>query len=178
MTAGAMHQDRDKCLDAGMDDYIAKPVNPGQLATVLSRWLKKENIFTSQQSGSIDNSACHSQEASNPSTPPFDYKSLLNRLEQEHELARELLTAYLQDIPERIAQLQKAVEVKDRQKTMQEAHSIKGSSSSTCCMLMHATASKMEIYAHAGELDKVETLVPELKRQFDICKAEIEKICS
>ncbi|RQD73617.1 MAG: sensor histidine kinase [Desulfonatronospira sp. MSAO_Bac3] len=42
MTAGAMQEDRERCIEAGMDDYTAKPVNPDELARVLEKWLSKE----------------------------------------------------------------------------------------------------------------------------------------
>lgn len=39
MTAGAMQVDKDRCLEAGMDAHVAKPVNPTELVRVLSQWL-------------------------------------------------------------------------------------------------------------------------------------------
>ncbi len=43
MTAGAMQGDRELCLEAGMNDYITKPVSPQTLAEMLDKWLPKEN---------------------------------------------------------------------------------------------------------------------------------------
>ena len=43
MTANAMKGDREKCLDAGMDDYLSKPIMPERLYAVLENWLEKEN---------------------------------------------------------------------------------------------------------------------------------------
>jgi CheY-like chemotaxis protein len=39
MTAGALAEDRDRCLAAGMDDYLSKPIDPGQLNAALQRWI-------------------------------------------------------------------------------------------------------------------------------------------
>jgi two-component system sensor histidine kinase/response regulator len=52
MTANAMQQDRQRCMDAGMNDYLAKPIEPDQLWSVLSRWIKPDPArITRDQSG-------------------------------------------------------------------------------------------------------------------------------
>jgi DNA-binding response OmpR family regulator len=44
MTAHAMQGDRERCFEAGMNDYVTKPVSPQALAKVLDKWLPKENL--------------------------------------------------------------------------------------------------------------------------------------
>ena len=50
MTAGAMQEDRDKCLEAGMDDYLSKPVVPKTLTETLDKWLSKKDKSTASKS--------------------------------------------------------------------------------------------------------------------------------
>ena len=44
MTANAMTGDRERCLDAGMNDHVPKPIDPDELRRVLARWLKRRNV--------------------------------------------------------------------------------------------------------------------------------------
>ncbi|MFO7728013.1 MAG: response regulator, partial [Desulfonatronovibrio sp.] len=177
MTAGAMHQDKERCIEAGMDDYVAKPINPQALSRVLGKWLEQQNSEASAgKAEDSDETVCSTRTEETTPDKAFDYQTLFHRMGQDHELAMEIATMYLQDVPAKINDLLKAIEDKDAQKLTRTAHSIKGNSANAGCMAMCDIAGKMEKHGHVGELNKIAGLVPEMKRRFDLCKAEMEKI--
>ncbi len=176
MTAGAMHRDRERCIEAGMNDYVAKPINPQELAGVLGNWLEKMDFEDKTESvHDAGKASCSTLADAPPSVREFDYQALLYRLDHDHEMAREIAAMYLQDVPSKIEELKKALEGKDARKAARTAHSLKGNSANTGCMAICETAGKMESLANAGDFDAIEGLVPELERQFELCRAEIEK---
>ena len=111
MTANAMPHDREKCLAAGMDDYIAKPVNFVQIQSVLER---------------------HGRERKIESKPILDRHVLeeLASLQDPNgpDLLSELIQLYLIDLPDRIEGIRNAIEGGDSAALRREAHRLKGSS--------------------------------------------------
>ena len=160
-----------------MDDYVAKPINPQVLGKVLGKWLKQDDSATKDgKTEGLDEISCVTRADETTPNQAFDYQALFNRMGQDHELAVEIATIYLHDVPVKIKELGKALEDKDIKKALLTAHSIKGNSANTACMAMCETAGKMEVHGQAGELDEIENLLPELEKQFELCRAEIEKI--
>ncbi len=177
MTAGAMHQDKERCMEAGMDDYVAKPISPQVLGRVLGKWLEPEDLeVKAGKAEDLDERVCSTRTEERTPSKAFDYQTLFHRMGQDHELAREIANIYLQDVPVKIKEMQKALEEKDIRKAIRTAHSIKGNSANTGCMGVCETARKMETHGQAEELDKIKNLLPGLKKQFELCRMEIEKI--
>jgi CheY-like chemotaxis protein len=134
MTASAMPGDRDKCIAAGMDDYLAKPVRPEDMRTIVERWASaaKTHATTSQ----TETTTAHHEPA--PETaqaqPPVDMERLLDFSDGSADNLRELVALYLKQTAEQLDQLAAAVPAGDAATVRRLAHSCAGASS-TCGMV-------------------------------------------
>jgi PAS domain S-box-containing protein len=154
MTAHAMKEDRDKCLAAGMDDYISKPVHPEQLQGILSKWGAQLN------SGEI---VSEPEPRSRPGQPPdlFDLGRLERISEGDSGFIRELLAIFLEDLHAHIASLQGA-NLQDLYFIEREAHYIKGSSSNVGAVKLYDLAKELEYEAHQGRQERINWLLDNL----------------
>ncbi|MBK1989333.1 response regulator [Sphaerospermopsis aphanizomenoides BCCUSP55] len=144
ITAGAMKEDKQSCLDAGMDDYISKPVAKDQLAAILECWSSK--IFTSERAMIPDMIFEPTVTDINKNLPDslIDWQHLHEISENNLEFELELLDAFVEDSKIHITAAQAAIINKDWQKIDREAHHIKGSSGNLGAISIHKTAEKIE----------------------------------
>jgi CheY-like chemotaxis protein/HPt (histidine-containing phosphotransfer) domain-containing protein len=166
MTANAMKGDRGKCLEAGMDDYLCKPVNPQELNDILEKWIAKQ-----------DSSLLY--EATNSDREPvqniFDKASLLDRLMGDKELANEILAGFLEDVPRKFSALKEAIEKRDASSVIREAHTLKGASADVGGKALLETAFEIEKAGEAGDLETVKACMPELETQFERLKEAMNR---
>ena len=113
MTAHAMKGDKEKCLDAGMDDYVSKPVRPDEIKAAIERQIKKQKKDSTEK-GKIS-----------PDTI-FKKEEFLNRIGGDKELFNEILGMFLTDVEKYMSNLKSALEVEDLGKIEHHAHTIKG----------------------------------------------------
>jgi CheY-like chemotaxis protein/HPt (histidine-containing phosphotransfer) domain-containing protein len=131
MTASAMPGDRDKCISAGMDDYLAKPVRPEDMRTVVERWAsaaKATKPTPSQTETATSDTDFQVQ------TPPVDMARLLDFSDGSADNLRELVALYLKQTTEQLEQLTAAAKDGSAPEVRRLAHSCAGASS-TCGML-------------------------------------------
>jgi len=140
MTAYAMAGDRDRCLQAGMDDYVAKPVNPSELSAVISRFC---GIDMPQE--------CNKETATKPLPPSctetahiFDREALLNRLGGSVELLPQFITLFDQSYATNSTALRQSLEEHDWTAAARHAHSIKGASANVGALQIHVAALNLE----------------------------------
>ncbi|MCD6384669.1 PAS domain S-box protein [Candidatus Sumerlaeota bacterium] len=158
MTAHALKGDREKCLEAGMDDYVSKPVNPKELAEAIERMLGKVKPSSrSQPSGSAETGK-----------KVFDREALLQRVDGDEELLKEILEVFLKDTPARIKSLKDAVSTKDAESIQRDAHSLKGSAGSVGAVALQELAAELERLGKAKELDsaRASELIQKIENAF------------
>ena len=181
MTAHAMQGDRERCLKAGMNDYVTKPVNPQALAEALEKWLPKEKeaqhplVKESDETASVQPSGQTPSGEIAPDVPVFDKAGMMPRLMDDEDLARKLIEVFLDDIPKQIESLRAYLAAGDVKGAERQAHTIKGASANLGGEVLRAVAFEMEKAAKVGNLAYVTEHLPELEKQFDRLKKEMNK---
>jgi HPt (histidine-containing phosphotransfer) domain-containing protein len=146
MTAHAMQGDREHCIEAGMSDYLSKPMSPQALAEVLARWLPK---------------------SSDELAPVvFDRAGMLGRLLNDEDLAQEVMATFLDDTPRQIQALRGYLDAWDAPGAERQAHTLKGASATVGGETLRALASEMEKAGKAGDLGSVAARMNDLEREF------------
>ena len=169
LTANAMAGDRERCLAAGMTDYIAKPFSRAQIEGMLSRHAGA----TSAQAGRTTSAPppVVEQEAS------FDPAVLRNYLgESDDSLARRILGMYFAESARLLDELAQAEAAKDLVRCQRLAHTLKSSSASVGALSLSATARAVENALKTGQWRPDPHLVPRLRDGLDRCRAGVESL--
>lgn len=170
MTAGAMRTDRDKCLEAGMDDYATKPVNLLKLARVLAKWLPVEDIpraFEPVEAGDQTPLSERAAAVDWCAFTAFDREDLLRRLMGDEELLREVLDMVMQDVPNSIAELSVCLAANDLQTARAKAHALKGLAMNAGCLGLAEVGKQLEQACREADRGRADALLAEARRQFE-----------
>ena len=178
MTAAAMQDDREKCLQAGMNGYVSKPVMQQALADALDVWLPKasaENALENAERGGEGDCAAESL-AGGPDSPQavFDRASLISRLMDDEEMARDVASNFLKDIPGQIEALRGYFAAGDGEGVEMQAHTIKGASASVGGEHLRKMASAMEKAARSGDMPGAQRRMAPLQAEFDRLRQAIQ----
>jgi CheY-like chemotaxis protein/HPt (histidine-containing phosphotransfer) domain-containing protein len=163
MTAHAMQGDRENCLRAGMDDYLAKPVTPQALVEVLTRWLPGRRDQKTPPPASVAPARSGPGEAP---IPVFDRQGMLTRLMDDEDLARTVTELFLVDTPQQIAGLGACLADGDAAGVELLAHTIKGAAANVGGERLYMVAARLEQAAHRGDQAAAAAQVSELEAAF------------
>ncbi len=153
MTANASDSDRDLCLDAGMDSFIAKPATARVLADILDFWLPDGIEDQAETPGSDPHDPPFPESGHNPvpALPVFDRAGMLSRLMGDTGLVNEVVRGYLTDIPKQIDALRNCLVDGDWPKARRQAHTMVGASANVGAAQLVDRALELETLADTGD---------------------------
>jgi CheY-like chemotaxis protein/HPt (histidine-containing phosphotransfer) domain-containing protein len=153
MTAHAMAGDRERCLAAGMDDYLAKPLRPDEIDAVLARWLPEAERHAEERGGGTAGGAPVGRAAvvAPASAPPLDEKRFddLGR-DFPRDVVREVVHSFIDSTPPIIERIVLAAEGVDHLEVSQGAHRLKGGCLAVGAGLLNDVANELEQLATRG----------------------------
>ena len=186
MTAHAVEGYREKCLKAGMDDYLAKPLNRKHFLAVVEKWTRFGNdreVETANPGPDpfpdafIPHERDFSQESPHhPSITadhqsnkglPMDFERALAEFEGDRIFLGEVLRGFTNNVREQINVIQQALETRDADRVRREAHSIKGGAANLRADALSGIAFDLENIGKSGDLAMGPRLLKKLKKELD-----------
>jgi two-component system sensor histidine kinase/response regulator len=167
MTASAMKGDRERCLEAGMDDYVSKPVTPESLDAVLKRWVKGRTPVSE----------------ATPAPPPSSSDELLDAVvieslmsvDEDGTLMDEVVATFLRIAPKRLTALHKAARGNAAQ-LERTAHSFLGSCGNLGCRRMADLCARLEVLGRSGSTEGAPELVRVLEQELALVRPHLEEL--
>jgi len=162
MTANAMKGDREKCLAAGMDDYISKPIDIARLGGLLQRMSSGRSRLSED---SMNGDHTTEEVAGSPESThecPIDFDKAMENLGGERELFEEVLQLFVQTIPQIQQDLETAIASKDASRLRLVAHGLKGSAANVCAESARQVAEQIEGMAKREDFTEVDKAFADL----------------
>ncbi|RLA96559.1 MAG: hypothetical protein DRG32_05125 [Deltaproteobacteria bacterium] len=163
LTAHAMKEDRERCLQAGMDAYVPKPIKVQKLFKVIEEILPE----APEPQETLEEKPTPSEaERTTPlEGPSFDMEKALDMAGGDEEFLKELVGIYLSDCPEKLSKIHRAIEAQDNQTLYETAHSLKGASGNLGLTRAYELALELERKGKEGRTEGAEKVFRALEEE-------------
>ncbi len=162
MTADALKGDREKCLEAGMDDYIAKPVRVDALRQALEK--AGTCRLTDQDSALL------------PAVDLATFSRLRAEMDNQVDVLRDLLAVFLEETPEQIKQAREGLASGDAEVVGRAAHTVKGSCRDLGAGRLADVSAELEEAARENRLEDAQPMIEAIAAEYQRVAEEVAKI--
>jgi CheY-like chemotaxis protein/HPt (histidine-containing phosphotransfer) domain-containing protein len=168
MTAHALSGDRERCLAAGMDGYIGKPILVDDLHRAIASILDKPKVL----GGAVSESALARR-----SGDSFDRTKFLQRTGKDPEFVRRIVAMFVEDVPNRARKVQEALGAHDAQRLLESAHSLKGVLKNFYAQSAVSSIESLEQCGKSGDFTGAETIWARLQSELDQLQDDLLQVC-
>jgi two-component system, sensor histidine kinase and response regulator len=180
MTGNAFESDQKKCFEAGMDDFMAKPVDPGVLSQKINSNLmnisinKEQALSVSEELGNKDTTTIKTQFIETQQLMCFNKQQLLERFGKDEEMVNIILDLFFEEAPQLLEKITKAIDRKDIEETRLNAHALKGTAANVNADILQAAALELETSAKTGYSDSLPTGLEKIKKEYNAFKKAVK----
>ncbi|MFH0926093.1 MAG: response regulator [bacterium] len=174
LTAHATQKIRDDCFQAGMDDYLSKPLRADQLYETVDRYssfglcdLSLVNRDSEDEEINNKSRTTNDERRTTDQESPINMEQALANVGGNLELLKNGVTRFIANYPEKIAKIKKAVEDADSKEVNKAAHSLKGAAGMIRANKVQALASEIEDLAEQNNLLKVKVIIPSMEEELE-----------
>jgi len=176
MTAHAIKGFRDKCIQAGIDDYISKPMQKKHLTSIVHKWIQPKDInarsqkYSQNTSKSIHNAEKIIIHTENQRLKPIHISRAIEEFEGNKDIFLYVLDNFLKRLDHHLISIQQAIIDNDCKVIKDEAHSIKGAAGNLTAFDLSSVALKLEKIGASGNLEHADSLYDLFKQEIQILK--------
>ena len=187
LTAYAMKGDDAKCIEAGCDDYMSKPIDPENLQQVLGKYVSPKGKDAGGQIDSIKSQAdelcrvvCDTGKQGEPDSETLrswseerviDWADLADRCNNDEELVKEIVEVFFADNPARLGTLAEAINTAKAVEIHSLSHMLKGAAATIGAKPLSKAAYRLELVGKQGDMENADAFFADIKAEFEKLKS-------